>query len=215
MCDVMMIVNKINKDKCKTKQIKKDENRVHNCGVNKLKCDNVAFGRINVELDYLVDAESNHQNNGCEHCCCCKQHQKDAQQNKGLLDENISNKNIRYVERIGSGRYKVYFKEGTFTNNCKVTNLAPIIMLTPCESNVLDQTVNTDAQGNPIIASELFPTEQAVVLCNYVDGDCAIIITGRTLTGSGSPEEPVDGPVGSFPLVTNDVSFEIYARQAA
>ena len=147
----------------------------------KCPCDNVAFGLVHV-------SESN-----------------------ASLDNNTSNKNIKSVERLGVGRYKITWKIGTFSR--KPDKRAPVINVTPCESGVLQQVMGTDSDGNPIILSEFFPSEQAVVLCQHVDNKSAIVITGRVIIPSDSPPvnlPPIIGP----PQVTGDVDFYIHAIQA-
>ena len=106
------------------------------------------------------------------------------------------------VEVLSFGRYKVTWDPCVFDGKCD--KRAPVINVTPCESGVLKQVIGKDADGNDIILSELFPSEQAVVLCEHVDNKSAIIITGRNL---------VRVPKGP-PVVTGDVDFYIHAVQA-
>lgn len=125
------------------------------------------------------------------------------------LDKNASSLNIESVEEIDYGRYKVTFKCGTF--NCGPDLRAPVVLATPCESGALNQVLGTDNAGNDVIVSELFPTEKAVVLCNHVDHESIIVVTGRTFVEENSPSEPLFNGV---PVVTNDVSFNLYVVQA-
>jgi hypothetical protein len=128
------------------------------------------------------------------------------------VDKNVSSRNIESVERVAFGRYKVTWCPGTF--NCGPEKRAPVINVTPCESGALTEIVGHDSNGNDIILSELFPTEQAVVLCYHVDNCSAIVTTGRII----APEDPTDPPPISEPIigppqVTGDVSFYIHAIQ--
>lgn len=122
------------------------------------------------------------------------------------LDSATSNKNIKSVERLELGRYKITFKNGTFT--CGKDKLKPVIHVSPCESQTIPLVIGTDEEGNPITLSEFFPTEQSVVLCNFTSNTEAIITTGRTPILI-SATIPVIGP----PEVRNNIDFYFYAVQ--
>lgn len=158
-------------------------------------CDNIAFGLITVKGEYI------RQRNNWE-------------ENTVELDKNVTNKNISSVQHLGPGRFKINFKNGVFNDN--PDNRYPVIHVTPCESGILTEVVDIDENNNEIILSEIFPTEQAVVLCTYVDNLSAIVTTGRILSGIIQEEEPPVQtiPIVGPPIVTDDVSFYFTAFQA-
>ncbi len=125
----------------------------------------------------------------------------DSEEPVASLDNNVSNKNIASVKALSAGRFKITFKADTFS--CGPDKRAPVVLVSPCESGVIEQVIGQDNEGQDIILSELFPSEQAVVLCNRVDNESATVITGRV---------PSDLPIGP-PVVTNDVDFEFFAVQ--
>lgn len=158
-------------------------------------CDNTAFGLITVKGKYIRQ-RNNWKDNTVE------------------LDQTVTNKNISSVKHLGPGRFKINFNNGVFNDG--PDKRFPVIHVTPCESSILTEVVDVDDDNNEIILSEIFPTEQAVVLCTYVDNLSAIITTGRVLSGLIQDENPPIQtiPIIGPPIVTDDVSFYFTAFQS-